>query len=237
MSKGHTLSHDIAVALRTDILRQRYQSGDRLPSERDLAVRFSASRGAVREAISQLEQLGLIQVQPGGARVQPLEAASIAILGPMLGLDEQPSVDLVDQFLQTFGALVSLTTREAVAKATPEEHQRMLTALAELKKYRGDFSSTEAQSNWLQFLEYLTTVSNNLVVKLIGNDLRAQFIGQMLKSGMKPALSKATVSSILKRLDVAIKDSDKNAASRVITEYFDELRLASSQALESRQAG
>ena len=44
-------SERITAALRDEILRGRYQSGDRLPSERELAVRFDANRGAVREAM------------------------------------------------------------------------------------------------------------------------------------------------------------------------------------------
>ncbi len=238
MSKGNTLSHDIAVSLRTDILRHRYESGDRLPSERDLAARYGASRGAVREAISQLEQLGLIEVQPGGARVQPIEAASIAILGPMLGLEEQPDPLLVDQFLQTFGALAALTIREAVAVADNEQLQLMQTRMAELRKYKGDLTSAEAQAKWFGFIEYLSTVANNLVVQLIGNDLRAQFLGKMLESGVKkPTLRKLTVSDLMKRLEAAIKVADKDRCSSILTEYFDELRLASNQALQSRQAG
>lgn len=69
MSTNRTLSNEIAALVRGEILDQRYREGERLPSERDLAVRFKASRGAVREALSQLEQIGLIDIQPGGARV------------------------------------------------------------------------------------------------------------------------------------------------------------------------
>lgn len=237
MSQGKTLSHDIAMSLRTDILRQRYQSGDRLPSERDLAAKFGASRGAVREAMSQLEQLRLIKVQPGGARVQAVETASIAILGPMLTLDETPNAALVDQFLQTFGALVSLTIREAIATANAEQHQRMQTAMAEIRKYQGDFTGAESKGKWFGFLEYLATVANNLVVQLIGNDLKAQFVGNMLNADVRPMINKTTTNSIMNRLDKAIKASDKDLASMIMTEYFDELRLASSQAMQSRQAG
>ena len=55
MSSSNTISQEIADTLRDEVLRHRYRSGDRFPSERDLAARFDASRGAVREALSQLE--------------------------------------------------------------------------------------------------------------------------------------------------------------------------------------
>ena len=51
MPHTNTKSHEIADILRTEILRQQYRSGERMPSERDLAASFDTSRGAVREAL------------------------------------------------------------------------------------------------------------------------------------------------------------------------------------------
>jgi GntR family transcriptional repressor for pyruvate dehydrogenase complex len=42
------------------------QPGDRLPSERQLALRFGVSRGSVREAIQYLAFMGLVEVCHGG---------------------------------------------------------------------------------------------------------------------------------------------------------------------------
>ncbi len=55
---------EIADSLTHDILVGQYRTGERLPSERDLAVRFVANRGAVREAMKKLEQLGLADIRP-----------------------------------------------------------------------------------------------------------------------------------------------------------------------------
>lgn len=97
MPSNTTISHEIADTLRDEILGQRYQSGDRFPSERDLAARFDASRGAVREGLAQLEQLGLTRTQPGDARVQSANVASLEVLlGPLLALDDHPDPLLVD---------------------------------------------------------------------------------------------------------------------------------------------
>lgn len=41
------------------------RAGDRLPSERELAVALSISRTAVREAISALESAGTVEIRPG----------------------------------------------------------------------------------------------------------------------------------------------------------------------------
>ena len=121
MSSSNTISHEIAESLRDEILRQQYRSGERFPSERDLAARFDAIRGAVREALSQLEQLGLIRTQPGGARVQSVDSASLAVLGPLMQLNDLPNPVLVDQFLETFGVLAALTAKNAINTANAEQ--------------------------------------------------------------------------------------------------------------------
>ena len=73
--------------LRDEILRGQYRPTERLPSERDLVIRFETSRGTIREAFKNLEQLGVIAIQPGGARVVPIEDCTLAILGPLLDRD------------------------------------------------------------------------------------------------------------------------------------------------------
>ena len=105
MSSANSVSADIADRLRREILTGQYRAGERLPSERDLSARFSVSRGAIREALSQLDQQGIIEIQPGGVRVKPLERARLAILGPLLALNEVPDPELVDQFLEIFSVL------------------------------------------------------------------------------------------------------------------------------------
>ena len=42
---------EIAEVLRGEILDQRYREGDRLPSERAMAARFNASRGAIKAGL------------------------------------------------------------------------------------------------------------------------------------------------------------------------------------------
>jgi DNA-binding FadR family transcriptional regulator len=46
------------------IQQRRYEPGERLPSERDLAERFSVGRGVVREALSTLEAMRYLERRP-----------------------------------------------------------------------------------------------------------------------------------------------------------------------------
>lgn len=208
--------------MRTDILQQRYVCGERLPSERDLAAGFDASRGAVREALSQLEQSGLIKIQPGGARVRPIKSASISVLGPLMTLDESPDPVLIDQFLQTFAALSALTAREAINYANNEEMNRLRQMVVSLGEQTKDYKTMQPQ--WREFLRALAEIADNLVIHLIGNDLRAQFVDQMVKLGIEPELRKKVVNEVLSTLKTSVTEGKGDLAQLAVQQYFDELR-------------
>lgn len=229
MSSTNTISHEIADSLRDEILRQRYRSGERFPSERDLATRFDASRGAVREALSQLEQLGLIRSQPGGARVQSVDTASLAVLGPLLALDDHPDPILVDQFLQTFGVMSALTAKSAIEVASTEQLIQLKKLVVEVAGHDGDFAAM--QPSWRQLLEAMSAIADNLVIRLISNDLKAQFVDQMMKLGIRPNLKRSSVNQLLSSLRVSLNKRDGDLASRAMQEHFEEVREAVREAI------
>ncbi|HVC82961.1 MAG TPA: FadR/GntR family transcriptional regulator [Chloroflexota bacterium] len=62
----------IVLQLQEEILSGRLAAGDRLPPERDLALRFRVSRASIREALSVLQSRGYIESrQGGGTRIRP----------------------------------------------------------------------------------------------------------------------------------------------------------------------
>lgn len=61
---------ELAQRLIADICRGTHAEGGRLPAERDLALHYGVSRGAVREAVIALEVLGIVEVRLGsGAHI------------------------------------------------------------------------------------------------------------------------------------------------------------------------
>ena len=234
MTASNTISHEIANVLRDEILRKQFRSGDRFPSERDLASRFDASRGAVREALSQLEQLGLIRVLPGGARVQSVESASIAVLGPLMAMEEVPDPLLVDQFLQTFGVLTSLTARSAVDNANKSQLNQLKEMVVELSMHTGDFLAM--QPKWRELLDALSSIADNLVVRLISNDLKAQFVEQMMNLGVKPEVKSKAMKQMLDSLTQSFCDRDSELAATAMQIHFDEVRQAVAAAIQFKQS-
>lgn len=221
MPKGSTLSHEIAAILRGEILDQRYREGDRLPSERAMAARFNASRGAVREAFSQLEQLGIIAVLPGGARVKALSSASISVLGPLMARGDSPDPVLVRQFLQTFGSLAAQNAREALACADAEQMNCIREMVVNLDTEQG--VASVAITKWQRLLEYLASIADNLVIRLISNDLKAQFVAQMTALTIQPQIDKRAIAHALSELRESVPDRNGDRAAAAITAFFDVL--------------
>jgi Transcriptional regulators len=72
--------------------------GDRLPSERELVERFQVSRASIREAISALEMMGLIEVRSGeGTYIREVNIDSaVAPLAWMLFIEKDIELELYE---------------------------------------------------------------------------------------------------------------------------------------------
>jgi len=72
--------------------------GDRLPSERELVERFQVSRASIREAISALEMMGLIEVRAGeGTYIRQVNIDSVvAPLAWMLFIEKDTDLELYE---------------------------------------------------------------------------------------------------------------------------------------------
>lgn len=99
----------LRTALLADLRRPRWQPGERLPTERQLASDHRVGRAAVRRVLAECKQLGLVTqvVGSGTYAVQPpLPAAMGAVLSP---------AQLMEARLVLEPALVPLIIRNATA--------------------------------------------------------------------------------------------------------------------------
>ncbi|OQR63395.1 hypothetical protein B6E66_13675 [Streptomyces maremycinicus] len=106
--------------------------GDRLPPERNLAPRLGVSRGMVREAISALVTMGVLESRHGaGVFVTSLEpAAVLPRLAPVLGIvTASHGDDVARMHAQIEGAAAA----RAAARATPESLTALTQALTALR--------------------------------------------------------------------------------------------------------
>ena len=198
----------ISDALVEDILSGRYRAGERLPSERDLAVRFDANRGAVREAMKRLEQLGLTSILPGGARVNPLEAASLDVVSHLLGRGDLPDEDLVDQILTVVSGLVSIAADAVVQRANPGDIEQLRVLLQPL--INEELDPLAHQDARFQLMGSIMELSGNLVCRLIARTLLEQLVPNM--QGLEPyaqtELDRSAYKTSVSELDLALAQAD-----------------------------
>lgn len=62
---GVAVWRQIGEQLAQDVRGHLYAPGERLPSEPELAAKFSVNRHTIRRAMSELEQLGLVRIEQG----------------------------------------------------------------------------------------------------------------------------------------------------------------------------
>jgi GntR family transcriptional regulator, transcriptional repressor for pyruvate dehydrogenase complex len=209
-ANGGLRKHDeIADSLTQDILIGQYRTGERLPSERDLAARFEANRGAVREAMKKLEQLGLATIQQGGARVAPIEDASLDVIGHLLAIGDLPDEQLVGQIMQVLASLITLAAESTVRRASDHELAAIRGRLAEMLDSVADHPShTEAR---FAFMRAVMEASGNLVCRLIARALLMQFPPRVAPIEVRVAIDLDAYRAILLDLDAAFADRDEQA--------------------------
>jgi GntR family transcriptional repressor for pyruvate dehydrogenase complex len=226
---GQSRTEQIAAVLRDEILAGQYRAGERLPSERDLAVRFDTGRGTVREAFKKLEQLGVATIQPGGARVVPVERCTLDVLGPLLDLNDTPDPELVDQVLQIFGMLLELAATSALEKASAEDLRRAQQIIGEMES--SDADNVRQHAALRRLAELFVDVADHLVLRLTLNGLRTTFFARMQAREVRPELDSSVFRDLAKSLSRAIERRDVAAVCDSMRRLNRSIRTSARQAL------
>ena len=160
----------IAEQIEKRILDGELRSGDRLPTERELAEQFHASRTAVREAMKILAQKGLVDMRPGrgtividGVHKAMLHSINLAMklkLGEVGGSDNLVEVR---EILETEIAAL------AAARATEKEIAIMREAVQVMDQHLDDADLFIAADN--TFHEALAQGTQNTLILILVNSI------------------------------------------------------------------
>ena len=118
VSSGARLSDQVAAQLMAEIEQGRLAPGAKLPTEANLAEQFQVSRTVVREAVSRLKSLGLVDSRQGsGVFVKP------ALPLPALHFEAQhaASLDAVVQMVEVRRALEAEVAALAAERRNPQD--------------------------------------------------------------------------------------------------------------------
>ncbi|MGE4651615.1 MAG: GntR family transcriptional regulator [Myxococcota bacterium] len=226
----------VVCQLRDDILGGRYRAEDRLPSERELSEKLGVNRGAVREGLRTLAQLGIVEVGPGGAKACGIQQASLDIVSHLLDSDEVPDVALVDQVMEVHAHLFSSCVRLGVLRGSNAQLARAREQLAALQD-----ESLGPIAHFDQVHEFVSTLfeaSGNLVLQLIHRALALQFWQRLEASGEipPPRLPRSVLTPLARGLDEALAERDPQAAQDCFFSLVSAHREQAVRHLSSEQA-
>jgi DNA-binding FadR family transcriptional regulator len=166
------LTDQVAEILYKKITIGELSPGDKLPSELELSKQLGVARPTIREALSRLLGLGLIQRGDSAITVAENCNASVrSMLMPML-LDRWEIHEIYEARTLIESDLVAL----AILKATPEdiaELRRIDINLAEGNRTENSYWETD-----MKFHSFLASISGNevmIAISTIINDLYKRF--------------------------------------------------------------
>jgi DNA-binding FadR family transcriptional regulator len=224
----------IAGSLIDDILSGHYRVGERLPSERDLAARFDANRGACREAMKKLEQMGLAEVQPGGARVQDRTNASLDVMGHLFAQGKLPDAILLDQTMLVINRLLGLAAEQSLELASEEEIRQIRHLLKPLMSGKLDREAHTLAR--FELMKAIMETSRNLPIQLISRTLFEQMWPNLAALHQHTHFDNAAYIDFAHALDSALQKGDKAALRATFDGFANLNRETMMQALATAEA-
>ena len=134
ITPGARLSDQVADALAEEIRQGRLNVGDKLPTEAELVTQFGVSRTVVREAVSRLKSLGLVDSRQGsGVYVREVSFSPLNFDARHTG-----SRDAVIQMVEVRRGLEAEVAALAALRRTPRTLQAIRDAITALDEATGD---------------------------------------------------------------------------------------------------
>lgn len=150
---------EIVEQLKEMISTGELKPGQKLPSERDMAESLGVSRASVREALTALEAIGILDIRPGeGTFVRETSVSTtFAPLAMVLEMEQNPGGQLMEvrRVLETEMAAL------AAQRATEEDLKKIETNLNHMKTATGISQAVEAD---LRFHFSIAEATHNTIL-------------------------------------------------------------------------
>ncbi|WP_016693550.1 FadR/GntR family transcriptional regulator [Rhodococcus rhodochrous] len=211
-------------ALRKAVLDGQLRTGDRLPSESELARQFSVSRPTIREALSALESQGLIRKVPGAGGGSFVQAVDHTALGQLvqesmhtllrLGSVDIDEIAMVRQYLE-------------IPSVKLAAHNRTDADLADLQVILTEQKNRTVDDPMIAELDAQFHIA---IARMSGNRILASLVYALHRESepvgyldLSPELGRDTFAQH-QRIVKAIADQDPDAGEHAITEHLAYLR-------------
>ncbi|MFE5960753.1 FadR/GntR family transcriptional regulator [Streptomyces rubiginosohelvolus] len=181
------LTERIARELEHDIRSGEIAVGTKLPSERELATQFGASRNVVREVLRRLEAQHLIEVAPGRGSFVREQSSGQARGYDALYRAGRPTVR---QLIEARIPLEVEMVRLATERATDEDIAAMRAARDGLESATDVVVKAQAD---MEFHDAIAVASKNPVLRIMLSSIGGMMFEMMLRSNSDPSIGEPGV--------------------------------------------
>jgi len=214
----------VAEQIMSAIEQREYQIGDKLPSERALAEQMKVSRNSVREALSALQILGIIESRAGtGTYIHRSNVKN------NFNIDQ--AITFVEKSEALFGVwearreIENSLMKFAVDRANKEDIDKIVDSLAVMRK------ATPAE-DYVRFLDANTDFHIS-VAKAADNLPLMKALRPLLEITTQELLEELKLGYVWQEVEEcfagheaileAIQKHDRKAGAKAVTAHFDEL--------------
>lgn len=236
--KPKKIYEEVAEAIYEMIRTDQVKPGEKLDSVQQLAENFQVGRSAIREALTSLRAMGLVEMKQGeGTFVKEFEPEQITFpLSTAILMNQEDIAQLLE-----VRKIIEIGTAAAAAKKRTSQHLSMLEeALEEMKNAQGN--ETLGEKADLQFHLALADAAQNPLLLSLMNHVSG-LMGETMKETRRVWLfSKQTTVERLynehKNIFEAVKEQNEEKASKfmlvhlenveaVLQKYFQSTKFSS----------
>ncbi len=215
--KINRISDEIAFQIKEMVLKNELQSGNKLPTELELAEMFSVSRTAVREALCSLEAQGLIErKKSGGTVIKQFSASKIL---ESIVFAPKSDLEMFADFMEVRKVLESHIVSLAIEKSQPGDFELIEQSLMNLESEIIQ-EGNGVESDIMFHLSLAACTHNQVLISLIKS------ISDMLRISREKTLKyPGRLLECLKEhkaIYMAMKSTDTGEAKRLMMYHLDQ---------------
>lgn len=170
VTKLHKQNHydEIAQQIKDMIVHGQLKMGDKLPSTKELSERFGVGRSTMREALSALKAMGLIEIRQGGAcRVIRQAPAEVSLPEwTSLRMNRTTLLELMEVRQSLEISIAAIAAR----KRTPEDLAQLQLIMQDMENSIND--DAEGERTDLVFHELLVQATHNAIMMQTCDSIR-----------------------------------------------------------------
>lgn len=231
--KPKKIYEEVAEAIYEMIRTGQVKPGQRLDSVQQLAENFQVGRSAIREALTSLRAMGLVEMKQGeGTYIKEFETDQITFpLSTAILMNKEDIAQLLE-----VRKIIEIGTAAAAAKKRTSHHLEMMEkALEEMKSAQGN--ETLGEKADLEFHLALADAAQNPLLLSLMNHVSG-LMGETMKETRRVWLfsKKTTVERLYeehKEIYEAIKEQDEEKARNLMLVHLENVEAVLHQYFQS----